>query len=434
MHQVGAADVDHRVAPADEGEDPGVLQEAAEDAPHPDVLAEARHPRSHGADPADHDVDRHPGVAGAVERVDEGLVDDRVDLQPDPGRQPATGVDDLAVDEVEQALAHRAGRDEQALVRGPGGEARQLVEQHREVVGHLRVLGQQAEILVDPRRLGVVVAGADVAVPGQPARFLTHDEAELGVRLEPDDAVDDVDARVLELAGPRDVGLLVEAGLDLHQGQHLLAGLGGVDERVDDGAVPAGPVQRLLDRQHVRVGGGLLEERLHRGGEAVVGVVQQHVAPAEGAEDVAGLGRLHLVQVAVGAGQELGELQLGPVQVGHDRQPAQVQRLGQPVDLLGHHVQLAQQQLGVVVGRVVGQLQAHGRAEPATQQLPLQGLEQVLRVVLLHLQVLVAGDPERGVADHVHAGEQHRQVGGDHVLQRDERGPVVVVAVGVGHP
>src|SRR5690625_5846985 len=48
-----------------------------------------------------------------------------------------------------------------------------------------------------------------------------------------------------------DVGLLVEAGLDLDDGEHLLAGLGRVDEGVDDRGVAGGAVERLLDREHV---------------------------------------------------------------------------------------------------------------------------------------------------------------------------------------
>ena len=114
-----------------------------------------------------------------------------------------------------------------------------------------------------------------------PVGLVAHHHRQLAVRLEPDQAVDDVAAGLLELAGPADVGLLVEAGLDLDDHQHLLAGLGGVDEGVDDRGVARGAVERLLDRQHVRVGGGLLDEPLHRGGERVVGVVQQYVVRAE---------------------------------------------------------------------------------------------------------------------------------------------------------
>src|SRR3712207_8413341 len=44
----------------------------------------------------------------------------------------------------------------------------------------------------------------------------------------------------------------VEARLELHEADRLLATLGGADERGHERGVVAGPVDRLLDREHVR--------------------------------------------------------------------------------------------------------------------------------------------------------------------------------------
>src|SRR6478672_3899073 len=74
------------------------------------------------------------GAGGAVERVDERLVDDRVDLDPDVAAAAGVDVLDLLVDEVDQARAHRARRDEQALEPGARGEAGELVEQPGQVL------------------------------------------------------------------------------------------------------------------------------------------------------------------------------------------------------------------------------------------------------------------------------------------------------------
>ena len=65
-------------------------------------------------------------------------------------------------------------------------------------------------------------------------------------------------------------------------------------------------------------------------------------------------------------------------------------------------------------------LEPHRRAEPAPQQLLLQRREEVLGVVLLDLEVLVAGDPEGVVLEHLHAGEQPLEVVADDVLERHE--------------
>ena len=69
---------------------------------------------------------------------------------------------------------------------------------------------------------------------------------------------------------------------------------------------------------------------------------------------------------------------------------------------------------------VFSDLEAHRRAEPAPHELLLEGLEQVLCVVLLDLHVFVAGDAERVVCEDLHAGEEVFEVGRDDVLERDE--------------
>jgi len=89
------------------------------------------------------------------------------------------------------------------------------------------------------------------------------------------------------------------------------------------------------------------------------------------------------------------------------------------------------EQVEDVVVDVLGDLQAHGGAEPTAGQLPLQRGEQVLGVVLLDLEVLVAGHPEGELLAHLHAGEELVEVGGDDVLQRHEPYRVGVAADGV---
>ena len=183
-------------------------------------------------------------------------------------------------------------RDQQPLELLLDRVAREFVEQPGEVFADHVVVGQQPEVFVDAAGLGVVVAGSDVAVVLEPAALLADHERELAVGLQPDEAVDDVHAGSFEFAGPADVGLLVEPGLDLDEREHRLAGLGGVDERLDDRAVTARAVEGLLDGEHVRVERGLLEERLHTRRERLVGVVQQDVSARDGGEDIRLLVRL----------------------------------------------------------------------------------------------------------------------------------------------
>ncbi len=95
------------------------------------------------------------------------------------------------------------------------------------------------------------------------------------MRLERGLPVDDVHAGLLEGLGPVDVHALVKARLELDQSDRLLAALGRVDQSRDERRVVARAVHGLLDREHVRIRDGLLDEALDRGGEGVVGVVHQ---------------------------------------------------------------------------------------------------------------------------------------------------------------
>ena len=133
VHHARAADVDLRVAAVVEPEDARVLEEAAEDRAHADVLGQALDAGAQGADAAHPDVDLDPGDARPVERVDERLVHDGVGLDDDP---PGRGVlvprlvdVDLLVDEVDEARPHRPRGDEEALEPAAGREAGQEVEE-----------------------------------------------------------------------------------------------------------------------------------------------------------------------------------------------------------------------------------------------------------------------------------------------------------------
>src|SRR3954468_3334698 len=88
--------------------------------------------------------------------------------------------------------------------------------------------------------------------------------------LEIEDAVDDLRPGTLQVARPLEVGFLVEARLELDHRGDRLAGFRRLDQRRDDGGVLAGPVQRLLDRDHARVARRLLQE-LHDDVEALYG-------------------------------------------------------------------------------------------------------------------------------------------------------------------
>ena len=170
----------------------------------------------------------------------------------------------------------------------------------------------------------MIVAGADVRVAAQLVAFAAHHQGELAVGFEAHDAVHYVHACAFEFAGPRDVCFLVETGFDFDEGNNLLTCFCRLNEGVYDGGVAAGAVQGLLDCLHTRVGCGLGEERLHTGGERVVGVVQQHIVVTCCGEYVRFFSGFGGVEPAGGVGNMFWVVQGGPVGAHNCTHTAQV--------------------------------------------------------------------------------------------------------------
>ena len=116
--------------------------------------------------------------------------------------------------------------------------------------------------------------------------LLTDDERYLRVRLQPEQSVDHVNALAFQGAGPLDVALLVEAGLQLNQHRNLLAAAHRFQEGLHHGRVLADTVEGLLDGEHRRVAGRRIE-KLDDGIEGVEWMVKEDVLAPDSAEDIA---------------------------------------------------------------------------------------------------------------------------------------------------
>ena len=287
-HQVGRADPVAALVAALEPVHARVLEEAPDHRGHADVLGDARHAGAQAADAAHVHVDAHAGLRGLVERADRARVDERVHLQHDARLEAGLVRLDRALDLAQEPLAHVVGGDDRLAVVGRARDARQRVEQLGHVLGDLAVRREEAEVLVQARRLGVVVAGADVHVVAHAAALAAHHEQRLRVRLQPGQAVHDVRARLLQRARPADVAALVEARLQLDEADGLLAALGRLDQRRDQRRVVRGAVHGHLDREHVGIAHRLLDEALDAGREGVVRVVDEDVAGAHRRHQVGG--------------------------------------------------------------------------------------------------------------------------------------------------
>ncbi len=236
--------------------------------------------------------------------------------------------------------------------------------------------------------------------------------------LEVDEAVDDLHAGALEVARPADVGLLVEARLELDQRRHRLAGFGGRDQLLDDRRIGRGAVECLLDRHHGRIARRLVQE-LHHDVEALVGMVDDDVLGADGGEAIAAE-----VADALGEASIVGrELEVGPVVDDHRLDVADVEHAVEMEDVHGRRLRRDLE----LVEQEIAQLGRHGAvdrdrdqvAAAAALERALVEQHQVLGL-FVDLDVAVADQPEHRLLDHLVAREQARQVDVDQILERQE--------------
>ena len=241
------------------------------------------------------------------------------------------------------------------------------------------------------------------------------------MRLQADDAVHHLRTDRLQALGPVDVGLLVEACLQLHDRHHLLAAPRRLEQQVHQDRLRAGAVDGLLDRQHIGVVHRLAQQ-LHHRLEALEGVVHQHVTLAQALE--------HRTLRALAARQALrpGPLvgrEAQVVGIGLIDQLVQPHQVHRPVDVVERGVgqaELLQKELAQFLGAGGHHLEPDRLAEVARRQRGTQRLAQVDHVVV---------DVEVGVARHAElrkgldgaAGEQFLEVGADHAGQHHESLP-----------
>ncbi|TXT25305.1 MAG: Uncharacterized protein FD134_1116 [Gallionellaceae bacterium] len=132
-------------------------------------------------------------------------------------------------------------------------------------------------------------------------------------------------------------------------------------------------------------------------------VVQQDIALADDLEHVRAL----FLQHARHAGRKSGEFQVIARHLLRDaHQPHQVDRAIHAVQVAWLQHELPQQEIGHLLGAVIGDFQPHGVAEVAVRQLALQADAQVFYFFVIHEQIAVARDAELVAAQHLHAAEQ----------------------------
>src|SRR5206468_2841745 len=122
----------------------------------------------------------------------------------------------------------------------------------------------------------VIIAGAEMDILPEAIGIASYYEQRFAVRFQSDHAIDDVGPGFLELPGPANIGGFIEPRAQFHQSGDLLAVVGGLDQRLDDGRITAGAIERNLERQNLRIGSCTLD-KANNGIETFVRMMQQNV-------------------------------------------------------------------------------------------------------------------------------------------------------------
>ena len=119
----------------------------------------------------------------------------------------------------------------------------------------------------------MVVASAHVSVTTNALALTANDEHGLGVGLQTCDPINHIHPSLAHHAGPLNIRRLVKTGLQLDDGCDLLAISRSGNEGLNDRGIRTRAIERLLDRQDVRVLRSL-NEKIHHRLEAVIGVME----------------------------------------------------------------------------------------------------------------------------------------------------------------
>ncbi len=259
----------------------------------------------------------------------------------------------------------------------------------------------------------MIIAGADVDIGVERPALAPHHHRQLGVGLQLDEAVDHLHAGALEVARPADVGLLVEPRLQFDQRRDRLAGLGRLDELLDDRRFRRGAVQRLLDRHDIRIARGLLQE-LHHHVERFVRMMDDQVLLPDRREAIAAE-----FADALGKARIVGhELQVRPVERHELRQFVERQHAIDQEGLVVGHAERVLHEAAQFRGRRRLHFETDHRAAAAALEHALERAHQVLGL-FLDLDLGIADDAERALPLHRIAGKQLADEQADRLLERD---------------
>ena len=313
---------------------------------------------------------------------------------------PVRRVARLAPDQRKQAFVQVERRLRQQIERRRAHQARELHEDLVDVLAKRFLGGQQAVVGVRASGAWVIVSRAEVDVAFEPAVLAAHHQRHLAMSLVADDAVYDVRAGFLQLARKRYVRSFVEPCAQLDQHGYFFASLRRGYEAFRQRRVRRRAIQRLLDRKHIGIVGGAVDEVDDRG-KRLVRMMQQDVALRDRVENA----RVHELLRHSGRERRIFELRTID-QIVYREQAVEVHGTRHLVGIGARELEVLEQIRGELVRAVVRRLESHRVAVAAFEQLALERVLQIVHVLVVDEQIAVACDAELIAAVDLHAREQ----------------------------
>ena len=408
-----------------EADDAGVFQEPSYNGFHADVFAQPFDAGAQAADAAYHAVDLHAGLTGLVEGVDHVRLDQRIHLEPDLCRFAGPCVLGFGGDHFEHLRFQRMRRDAEVLQTVRQGIPRQVVEHLGGIAAQSRVTGEEAQIGIDGGRDRMVISGAVMGIGHKPLAFAAHHDRDLGMGFPVQKPIDHMGTRPFQPPRLTDVGGFVEPGLEFHQCRDRFAVLRRFAERRHDRRLTRGAVERLLDRDNVRIARGLRQEPHHHV-KGLVGVVQKHVFLLDRSKHVA-------VEILNPFGHARGKDRPQQVRPTVEHQFLEVRRTdhaGQFDHIVVAHAQFAHNRFAQRLRSASRDRQAHDFTPTPPFERHLEFPHEVFGLIL-DLDIAVAQHAEPEMVAQLVAGKQPVEMQQEHVLKEQE--PLCTVATGQGH-
>ena len=184
LHPIGATEIKIGCASIFEIEDAAVFEKASDNAANADATTDATQAGDESTLAANDEINFDAGFGGAIEGLNYGRIEKRVEFGDDARRTPSAGVASLAVDERDGRFCQIGGSDHERLVMrllGVGGEEiEEVVDGGRDAF----IAREEAEVRVKARGGRIVIAGAEVGVAADfSIGIVTDNEREFCVSL-----------------------------------------------------------------------------------------------------------------------------------------------------------------------------------------------------------------------------------------------------------